>query len=41
MEHVAAPPEGEVRRGRLRGFAADVAPKLFLTLIAAADQRAA
>ncbi len=36
MEHSAARPEAATRPGRLGAFAADVGPKLFVTIVAAA-----
>ena len=35
MEHTAAAPEGEAHESRLRAIAADVGPKLFITIVAA------
>ena len=35
MEHTAATPEGEARVSRMRAFAGDVGPKLFITIVAA------
>lgn len=35
MEHPAATPEGEARESRMRAFAGDVGPKLFITIVAA------
>ena len=35
MEHTAATPEGAARESRMRSFAGDVGPKLFITIVAA------
>jgi hypothetical protein len=35
MEHTAAAPDGEAHESRLRAVAADVGPKLFITIVAA------
>jgi hypothetical protein len=35
MENAAAPPDADARKRRLRAFAGDVGPKLFITIVAA------